>query len=118
MHIALDIVCRCNMQIRKRRKGEQVCAAGTKTRPCAFFAENDSILADGLIRSLRHSGYATDHVKTGAEADVALSMQSFDPLVLNLGLPRMSGLDVLRRLRQRNSNRFASARPQGGRESG
>jgi two-component system OmpR family response regulator len=68
-----------------------------------LIAEDDSILADGLVRSLRQSGYAVDHVKTGSEADAALSMQAFDLLILDLGLPRMSGLDVLRRLRGRNS---------------
>ena len=69
-----------------------------------LIAEDDSILADGLTRSLRQSGYAVDHVKNGVEADTALSMQSFDLLILDLGLPKMSGLDVLKRLRARNSN--------------
>jgi len=68
-----------------------------------LIAEDDSILADGLVRSLRQSGYAVDHVKGGSEADSALTMQSFDLLILDLGLPRMSGLEVLRRLRARNS---------------
>ncbi len=68
-----------------------------------LIAEDDSILADGLVRSLRQSGYAVDHVKGGGEADSALSMQTFDLLILDLGLPRMSGLEVLRRLRARNS---------------
>ncbi|MGN6084962.1 response regulator [Trinickia sp.] len=68
-----------------------------------LIAEDDSILADGLVRSFRQSGYAVDHVKTGSEADAALSMQTFDLLILDLGLPRMSGLEVLRRLRARNS---------------
>jgi len=68
-----------------------------------LIAEDDSILADGLIRSLRQSAYAVDHVKNGVEADTALSMQTFDLLILDLGLPRMSGLEVLRRLRARNS---------------
>ncbi|OXH82304.1 DNA-binding response regulator, partial [Burkholderia multivorans] len=69
-----------------------------------LIAEDDSILADGLTRSLRQSGYAVDHVKSGVEADTALSMQTFDLLILDLGLPKMSGLDVLKRLRARNSN--------------
>jgi two-component system, OmpR family, response regulator len=69
-----------------------------------LIAEDDSILADGLIRSLRQSAYAVDHVKNGVEADTALSMQTFDLLILDLGLPRMPGLEVLRRLRARNSN--------------
>lgn len=68
-----------------------------------LIAEDDSILADGLVRSLRQSGYAVDHVKNGAEADTALSLQTFDLLILDLGLPLMSGLEVLRRLRARNS---------------
>jgi two-component system, OmpR family, response regulator len=68
-----------------------------------LIAEDDSILADGLIRSLRQSGYAVDHVRHGVDADNALSLQTFDLLILDLGLPMMSGLEVLRRLRARNS---------------
>src|SRR6478609_8900035 len=68
-----------------------------------LLAEDDSVLADGLTRSLRQSGYATDCVKNGQEADSALSTQDFDLLILDLGLPRMAGLEVLRRLRSRNS---------------
>ena len=68
-----------------------------------LLAEDDSVLADGLTRSLRQSGYATDCVKNGQEADSALSTQEFDLLILDLGLPKMAGLEVLRRLRARNS---------------
>jgi two-component system OmpR family response regulator len=68
-----------------------------------LIAEDDSILADGLTRSLRQSGYAVDHVDNGADADNALSLQAFDLLILDLGLPRLKGLEVLRRLRVRNS---------------
>ncbi|MEY3579249.1 MAG: hypothetical protein RI984_353, partial [Pseudomonadota bacterium] len=63
----------------------------------------DSVLADGLTRSLRQSGYVTDCVSNGQEADNALSAQDFDLLILDLDLPKMSGLDVLRRLRSRDS---------------
>lgn len=69
-----------------------------------LIAEDDDILADGLTRSLRLAGYAVDHVKTGLEADAALAAQTFDLLILDLGLPRLTGLEVLRRLRARNSH--------------
>ncbi|HSD61247.1 MAG TPA: response regulator transcription factor [Burkholderiales bacterium] len=67
-------------------------------------AEDDAILADGLVKSLRQSGYAVDWVKTGQEADAALAAQPYDLAILDIGLPKMSGLDVLSRLRGRNSN--------------
>src|SRR5262245_37689660 len=66
-------------------------------------AEDDPSLAEGLTRSLRHSGYAVDCVGNGHEADVALDANEFDLLILDLGLPKKSGLDVLKRLRSRNS---------------
>src|SRR5471032_1003632 len=68
-----------------------------------LLAEDDSVLADGLTRSLRQSGYAIDCVANGQEADTALSTQEFDLLILDLGLPKLSGLEVLRRLRARAS---------------
>jgi two-component system OmpR family response regulator len=68
-----------------------------------LIAEDDSILADGLSRSLRYEGYAVDVVNDGSSADSALQLQSFDLLILDLGLPRMSGLSVLRKLRQRGT---------------
>jgi two-component system OmpR family response regulator len=68
-----------------------------------LLAEDDNVLADGLTRSLRQAGYATDCVKNGLEADSALSAQDFDLLILDLGLPKLSGLEVLQRLRARDS---------------
>ncbi len=67
-----------------------------------LLAEDDQVLADGLCRSLRGSGYAVDHVDSGSDADSALALHEYDLLILDLGLPRMSGLDVLKRLRARN----------------
>ena len=66
-------------------------------------AEDDAVLADGVMHTLRHSGYAVDWVKNGAEADSALATDRFDLLILDLGLPKKSGLDVLRRLRSSDS---------------
>ena len=69
-----------------------------------LIAEDDQVLADGLLRSLRASGAAVDHVANGSEADAALlTNASFDLLILDLGLPRLHGLEVLRRLRARGS---------------
>jgi two-component system OmpR family response regulator len=66
-------------------------------------AEDDAILADGVLRSLRQAGYAVDWVKNGLEADSALDADEFDLLILDIGLPKKSGLEVLKRLRARDS---------------
>jgi two-component system OmpR family response regulator len=66
-------------------------------------AEDDAILADGVLRSLRQAGYAVDWVKNGLEADAALDADEFDLLILDIGLPKRSGLEVLKRLRARDS---------------
>ncbi|MCE1183096.1 MAG: response regulator transcription factor [Rhodocyclales bacterium] len=68
-----------------------------------LIAEDDVIIADGLSRSLRQAGYAVDWAANGLEADAALATTPYDLLILDLGLPKMPGLDVLRRLRARNS---------------
>lgn len=68
-----------------------------------LLAEDDRIIADGLIRALRESNYAVDHVNNGADADTALVAQQYDLLVLDLGLPRLSGIEVLKRLRARKN---------------
>ena len=68
-----------------------------------LIAEDDAVLADGLSRSLKAGGYAVDVVSSGEAADTALAAQTFDLLILDVGLPQLSGLEVLRRLRARNS---------------
>jgi two-component system OmpR family response regulator len=66
-------------------------------------AEDDAVLAEALQRSLRESGHAVDWVKNGTEAEGAVDVEDFDLLILDLGLPKKSGLDVLKRLRARDS---------------
>lgn len=68
-----------------------------------LIAEDDPVLADGLCRSLRRAGYAVDHVKSGSDADSAVSTQQYDLMILDIGLPKMSGHEVLKRLRARLS---------------
>jgi len=66
-----------------------------------LLAEDDPTLGDGLTVGLRQDGYAVDWVKDGIAADLALKTESFDLLVLDLGLPRLTGMEVLARLRGR-----------------
>lgn len=68
-----------------------------------LIAEDDAIIADGLARSLRQAGYAVDWAPNGVEADTALLTASYDLLILDLGLPKLPGLEVLKRLRSRSS---------------
>ncbi len=69
-----------------------------------LIAEDDQVMADGLMRSLRNLGYAVDQVGTGTQADAALSSHAFDLVILDLGLPKLHGLEVLRNLRARGAS--------------
>ncbi|TMH59132.1 MAG: response regulator transcription factor [Betaproteobacteria bacterium] len=65
--------------------------------------EDDSLLAQGLIRVLARAGHAVDQVETGIQADKALRTASYGLVVLDIGLPDIDGFEVLRRLRLRHS---------------
>lgn len=64
-----------------------------------LLVEDDALLGDGIRAGLAQIGFAVDWVKDGREAELAVSSQSYDAVVLDLGLPRLPGLDVLRRAR-------------------
>lgn len=68
-----------------------------------LIVEDDPVLADGLTRTLRQSDYAVDTANDGAAADHVLTAQTYDLVILDLGLPRMDGFEVLRRLRRRGA---------------
>ena len=68
-----------------------------------LIVEDDPVLADGLTRSLRANDYAVDHAPDGMQADHVLATQSYDLVILDLGLPRIEGYEVLRRMRRRGS---------------
>jgi len=69
-----------------------------------LLTEDDPALADLLLRAGRQEGYSVDWVGDGVAADMALVSETYDALVLDLGLPRMDGLEVLKRLRKRGSH--------------
>ena len=68
-----------------------------------LIVEDDPVLADGLTRSLRSGEYAVDCVTDGVAADHALSTQTYDLAIIDLGLPRVDGFEVIRRLRRRSA---------------
>ncbi|HYR05079.1 MAG TPA: response regulator transcription factor [Gallionella sp.] len=65
--------------------------------------EDDALLGDAIQAGLKQSGYAVDWMKDGMSAEQALATEPYAVVVLDLGLPRLSGLEVLRRLRRRNA---------------
>jgi two-component system OmpR family response regulator len=66
-----------------------------------LIAEDDAAIAAGVAAALRHGGHAVDVVEDGARADSALHDIPYDLLVLDLGLPKLDGSEVLERLRRR-----------------
>ena len=67
-----------------------------------LIVEDNHPLADGLAKSFRADGHGVDVIYHGVEADQFLSQDSVDLVILDINLPGLSGLQVLRNLRQRN----------------
>ena len=68
-----------------------------------LLVEDDKALGEGLRLGLRQEGYTVDWLQDGASAVHALLSETFDLLVLDLGLPRLSGIQVLQQLRKSGS---------------
>lgn len=62
------------------------------------------MIGESVRTSLRQDGYAVDWVQDGRSADAAMSAEHFDLVLLDLGLPGMSGLEVLHSLRGRKNS--------------
>lgn len=65
-----------------------------------LLAEDDTLLGDGLQSGLRQLGFQVDWVRDGAAAERELRAQAYDAAVLDLGLPRKDGLEVLAGIRR------------------
>ena len=68
-----------------------------------LLVEDDPMIGEALLDALRAEHYAVDWVRDGVMADAALRSESYDLVLLDLGLPRCGGLDVLRALRERRA---------------
>ena len=69
-----------------------------------LLVEDDAMIGDTVLRLLRAENYAVDWVRDGSMADAALRSENYDLVLLDLGLPKRDGLDVLRALRSRRSS--------------
>ncbi|HMA08042.1 MAG TPA: response regulator transcription factor [Ramlibacter sp.] len=67
-----------------------------------LLVEDDLMIGEAVLDTLRAEHYAVDWVRDGVMADTALRSESYDLVLLDLGLPKRDGLDVLRALRARH----------------
>lgn len=69
-----------------------------------LLAEDDPMIGEAVQKGLRHDGFTVDWVRDGEAAELSLRSEPYDLLLLDLGLPRKAGLDVLRTLRARGNS--------------
>ena len=69
-----------------------------------LLVEDDALLGDALQVGLRGHGFAVEWIRDGAAGEAALASDEFTAVVLDLGLPRMSGLELLQRVRNRGDH--------------
>lgn len=69
-----------------------------------LLVEDDEILGNGIEVGLEQAGFTVDWAKDGRSAQLALETTAYELMVLDLGLPRISGMEVLKTLRSRGSD--------------
>jgi two-component system response regulator QseB len=69
-----------------------------------LLVEDDTMIGEGIRKGLRHDGFAVDWVRDGQAAELAVANGVYDLVVLDLGLPRKDGLEVLASLRRRGNS--------------
>lgn len=69
-----------------------------------LLAEDDLTLGPQLQTALKRAGYAADLATDGAEAEAQGELEPYDLVILDLGLPKRAGLEVLKNWRSRNLN--------------
>jgi len=66
-----------------------------------LIVEDDNLLGDGIRAGLSQNGYAADWVEDGEAAETAMMTNEYEMVILDLGLPKLSGLEVLKRMRNK-----------------
>lgn len=69
-----------------------------------LLVEDDKLLGEGIYAGLSQEGYAVDWVRDGETAESACLNEDYDCMVLDIGLPRQSGLEVLDHVRSRGND--------------
>ncbi|MHB1198109.1 MAG: response regulator [Polaromonas sp.] len=69
-----------------------------------LLVEDDAMIGETVLDVLRAEHYAVDWVRDGSMADEALRTEQYDLVLLDLGLPKRDGLEVLRALRARRNS--------------
>jgi two-component system, OmpR family, response regulator QseB len=69
-----------------------------------LLVEDDPILGNGIEVGLKQAGFAVDWARDGRAAQLALQTTEYELMVLDLGLPRVSGMELLQQLRGKGSD--------------
>lgn len=65
-----------------------------------LLVEDDLLLAEGIREGLEKGGFAVDHLAAAEPAESALGLTQYDLAIVDIGLPRMNGHELIRRLRR------------------
>ncbi len=68
-----------------------------------LLVEDDAMIGEGVRKGLRQDGFAVDWVQDGRGAELALANEVYDMLLLDLGLPKKDGLEILAELRRKGN---------------
>ena len=69
-----------------------------------LLVEDDPLVGDGILSGLKKQGFAVEWVQTAFDAEMALTNNVFDAMILDVGLPQVSGFEFLKKIRQQKNN--------------
>jgi two-component system response regulator QseB len=69
-----------------------------------LLVEDDAMIGNSVREGLRQDGFTVDWVTDGRAADAALNAENYGAVLLDLGLPQIGGMEILRRLRGRGAD--------------